>query len=497
MRSIKSRALAIVFVFAVTFLLTLLTRTMPAHAAAKPIHVFSHDRNFPLDVFDLDSKEYVNLSGALVSIGPITSRREGNELRLRFGATDIRLQNNDANVKVGKNQLKLDSPVVLQEGRGLVPLSSLPVLLAQVLGEPINFHPLSRRLFIGNSAVRLTTEIKKTGELALNFTQRVSPRIAADGNSLSLTFTRDGVTSTGANWKFDDPAIASAAYIEGESGPEITIAGKQPLLATFAENGRTILISAAPKAASAPAPIETAQTAPQPSAVPPPQSAPISPVPTNETEANPPSAATTPTLPASLPRNRVAVLIDAAHGGSERGAALSDTLAEKDVTLAIARRLRGELEQRGISAALLRDGDTSLSLDQRAALANSSRPGLYLAIHAGTLGRGMRLYTAMLQPADNAAGLVSWESAQSVYLNSSRSLAQRIAPQLQKRSSDSPVSVLPAPVRPLNNVATAALAIEIAPERGDADMLAKNAYQQSVASALADAIAQARPEAAQ
>src|SRR5690349_15847426 len=103
MRSINSRTLVISFAFAATLLLALLSRTLPVHAAAKPIHVFSHERSFSLDVFELDSKEYVNLGAALVSIGPTISRQEGVQLHLHFGTTEIRLQNNDANVKVGKN----------------------------------------------------------------------------------------------------------------------------------------------------------------------------------------------------------------------------------------------------------------------------------------------------------------------------------------------------------------------------------------------------------
>src|SRR6266704_3786554 len=57
---------------------------------------------------------------------------------------------------------------------------------------------------------------------------------------------------------------------------------------------------------------------------------------------------------------RFLVVIDAAHGGSERGAAFTPKLVEKDVTLAIARRLRRELENRGISVLMLRDSDATL-----------------------------------------------------------------------------------------------------------------------------------------
>src|SRR5437773_4370991 len=80
------------------------------------------------------------------------------------------------------------------------------------------------------------------------------------------------------------------------------------------------------------------------------------------------------------------ILIDAAHGGTESGAVLGPDNLEKDVTLAFARRLRQDLMSRGLQVRLLRDSDTSLSTDQRAVIANVSRPSLYLCIHATSQG---------------------------------------------------------------------------------------------------------------
>src|SRR5579864_6217857 len=51
------------------------------------------------------------------------------------------------------------------------------------------------------------------------------------------------------------------------------------------------------------------------------------------------------------------VIIDAGHGGNDRGAQLSNGVWEKDFTLALARRLKNELLERGIQAHLLRETD--------------------------------------------------------------------------------------------------------------------------------------------
>ena len=56
---------------------------------------------------------------------------------------------------------------------------------------------------------------------------------------------------------------------------------------------------------------------------------------------------------------------------------------EKNVTLAVARRLKAALETRlGVRVLLTRDGDQTVGLDQRAALANNNKADLFLSLHA-------------------------------------------------------------------------------------------------------------------
>jgi N-acetylmuramoyl-L-alanine amidase len=181
-------------------------------------------------------------------------------------------------------------------------------------------------------------------------------------------------------------------------------------------------------------------------------------------------------------------MIDPAHGGSESGAVLSPAILEKDVTLAMARRLRADLNARGIVAELVRDGDVTLSTDDRAAKANSERPALYICLHATSEASGMRIYSAMLGEAQESNGLfVDWNTAQSSSLASSRSAQQQMVAAIQK--SGIRVRALQAPLRPLTNVATAALGIELRPTTADVSQLMSVDYQQNTAAALANGIA--------
>ena len=184
-------------------------------------------------------------------------------------------------------------------------------------------------------------------------------------------------------------------------------------------------------------------------------------------------------------------MVDPAHGGSERGAALTDTLAEKDVTLGFARLLRHELEVRGFAVALLRDADTSSTLDQRAAAANVARAGIYISLHATSQGSGARVYTALLPVEGPSQGAFhAWNAAQSPALPVSRIVAAAIVAEMQKR--EFPVRASSASLRPLNNVSMPAVAVELAPGTdGVADLTNAN-YQQRAASAIADAVVSVR-----
>jgi N-acetylmuramoyl-L-alanine amidase len=206
--------------------------------------------------------------------------------------------------------------------------------------------------------------------------------------------------------------------------------------------------------------------------------------------APPTSQPTVPVQPVPA-QHALLIMIDPAHGGSELGAVLNAAMPEKDVTLAVARRLRQELAARGIQALLTRDNDATISTDQRAQTVNSVHPALYIAIHATSQGSGMRIYTAMLPAAgDNSGPFVDWQTAQASSLNRSRWIQDHVAAGIQKTGF--PFRSLVAPLRPLSNLTVPALAVEIAPTTGDVSQLASIDYQQMVTAALANSIAAVR-----
>src|SRR5438309_9647857 len=112
-----------------------------------------------------------------------------------------------------------------------------------------------------------------------------------------------------------------------------------------------------------------------------------------------------PTPSESPRRTEFFVMIDPSHGGYDTGANFGNKLLEKDITLKLAREPRKELDQRGIPARMLRDSAVDIALDRRAEIANEQRAGLYIALHAGRPGHGVRIYAPLLpDPRQPVAG---------------------------------------------------------------------------------------------
>jgi len=256
----------------------------------------------------------------------------------------------------------------------------------------------------------------------------------------------------------------------------VTVNATIPVIASFSADGRTVTISPTPTAAAASTPAPTSSA---------PGTAPATAQPT-------PAAANAALAAVPAPRRYFAV-VDASHGGDDHGEALSNTLLEKDVTVALAHSLRQELESRGIPTLVLRDSDANLSVDQRAVYANADRAAIYIALHAASSGHGVRVFTALLPfSGDDRGNFRSWTTVQHASLPLSQTAASAVAAEMQKRQI--PVRSLAAPLRPLNNLAGAAIAVEVAPQGSDSSQLTAPDYQQLVTSAVATAIAATRDQ---
>jgi N-acetylmuramoyl-L-alanine amidase len=184
------------------------------------------------------------------------------------------------------------------------------------------------------------------------------------------------------------------------------------------------------------------------------------------------------------------VMIDPSHGGDDTGAVFGNKLLEKDITLKLGRELKKQLEDHGIACRMLRESDVEIALDRRAELTNEQHAGIYIALHAGRPGRGIRVYAPLLpEPQPPVGRFVPWEGAQALALERSKALADAIAGELKKK--DFSAATLSVPLRPLNNIAAPAVAVELAPNE-DLQSLESSKRYTGVASAIVSAIAPLR-----
>jgi N-acetylmuramoyl-L-alanine amidase len=104
----------------------------------------------------------------------------------------------------------------------------------------------------------------------------------------------------------------------------------------------------------------------------------------------------------------VIVAIDAGHGGEDPGAIGPKGTREKDITLAIARKLAALIDKEaGMQAVLIRDGDYYVGLRKRIQLARAAGADLFVSIHADAFKdrrvQGSSVYTLSQRGASSTA----------------------------------------------------------------------------------------------
>jgi N-acetylmuramoyl-L-alanine amidase len=75
------------------------------------------------------------------------------------------------------------------------------------------------------------------------------------------------------------------------------------------------------------------------------------------------------------------IVIDAGHGGHDRGGGPGQRIPEKPYALDIAQRLRRNLRDAGFNTVMTRDGDYFVTLGRRCAVANARRGAIFVSVH--------------------------------------------------------------------------------------------------------------------
>ena len=186
------------------------------------------------------------------------------------------------------------------------------------------------------------------------------------------------------------------------------------------------------------------------------------------------------------------IVIDPGHGGMEPGALGKFGTLEKDVALALGLKLKDVIEKNlPVRVVLTREDDVSISLENRAALANYNKSDLFISIHINSSFRkdahgpetfflsreatddeARRLAYMENNPAEFEEGIVGdsedeitmilWDMAQSAYLKESSLLAETIQEELNHLMRTRNRGIKQAPFKVLSGVACPAVLVEVA-----------------------------------
>jgi N-acetylmuramoyl-L-alanine amidase len=212
--------------------------------------------------------------------------------------------------------------------------------------------------------------------------------------------------------------------------------------------------------------------------------------------------------------------IDPGHGGEEIGVRGGNGLEEKQLTLDVARRLRGLVERGlGVRVILTRDEDRMVGIDERAAAANNGKADLLLSIHAnGALSgspSGAEVFYERLDREGEAvrrslaAGAISlpvvgggtrsievvpWDLAQARHIDASAMLASVLEQELRQRVPMGQRPIQQGPMRLLSAANMPAALVEMAYLTNSAQekAAAGEEFKNAVAQALYNAIVRFR-----
>ncbi|WP_418629354.1 N-acetylmuramoyl-L-alanine amidase [[Clostridium] scindens] len=123
----------------------------------------------------------------------------------------------------------------------------------------------------------------------------------------------------------------------------------------------------------------------------------------------------------SRANNKVIVVLDPGHGGTESGAVGNGAL-EKNLTLKIAKYCKAELEQyNGVEVYMTRDNDATVGLEDRVKYAKGKNADIFVSIHINSTGYGTAYGAEVYYPNSNYNASIS---------NEGKELAQKIQDEL-------------------------------------------------------------------
>ena len=475
-----------------------------APAQSGPLTVLSREGRRGLTTVEAQGHQMVGLDD-LATLLQLTVREDAaaKAVTVSYKTSTIVLTPDQSLASMsGGRLISLPAPLTRQGRRWLVPVEFISRALAPIYDTRIDFRPASRLVVVGDLRVPRVAVLYDDNTNSLNVTFDITPKtttaVVQEQNRLLVRFEADAL----------DAQLPPAPSRQGL------------LLSIRAVEPGTILLDLGPRFASYRTSTPTSSGASAvltiellTSAGPPPANAAPS---AQETLASPPSALPLPVFGGG-PRPAIqTMVIDPGHGGEDHGVTGQNGTLEKNVTMAVARRVKGVIEGRlGIRVLLTHDDDSPIDADGRAAIANNNKADLFISLHTNGSARpgtrGASIFSLSLDrfgedarrqsQADREAlavygggsrdfSLIQWELAQAAHIEGSTALAGLVEQRLRESAGITSVTLQKAPMRSLAGANMPAVLIELGylSNPDEEKVLGSAEFQNAVAQAIAEAI---------
>jgi N-acetylmuramoyl-L-alanine amidase len=459
---------------------------------APSLTVLSREGRRGLALTVVNGQEFVALDD-LAAAFQLAVREASGAVTVTYKARTIVLPPDQALASISGRLVALPSRPMRTGGRWSVPVEFVSRALALVYDARLDLRRTSHLLLVGDVRVpRVTVRHDPLGSaarLTIDATPRAPSSVVQEGGRVVVRFEADALDVV-------PPVMSPQGIINGVRVDGLALGIELgPRFASFRSTTETLdnttrLI------------LDFTARAADPSAA--------------------PAAPATPPAPEIPSLNQPAppistMVIDPGHGGADAGARGARGTLEKDVTLAVARKLKAALEGRlGIRVILTRDDDRHVPLDERSAVANNNKAGLFVSLHANASVRpavqGASLVVAGLSDADRtrtpaaavrlpvfggglrAIELVPWDVAQLGFIRRSDEAARLIAVELQRSVPVAEPAVIHAPFRVIESANMPAVVIELGylSNPDQEAQLATGEFQTTVAQAIMEAVVRFR-----
>ncbi|MEW5978811.1 MAG: N-acetylmuramoyl-L-alanine amidase [Acidobacteriota bacterium] len=464
----------------------LLSYAVGAWPSARPDSFLIHlkDGRKVLPKVILQGRSYLPLTEFLELLDlPYAESASAGYLTTSPPGHQVRFQKDRSQVQVDGSTVVLSYPVWYDGGRWLVPPETVSRVLNRILPRKIDVSDGDSRFNLVGNFVPVSikgSHVEQSSRIVIQFASPVDAEIQTGPSRIVVAFGSQGVEPSQDALGYKDAYVRGVSFEESETQNQLSIdlaqSGLQTKVTHFAAQN-TYLLEVLPSG--------------QPALV--------------SSEGGLFGGRWVPGRKRMPWRH---ITIDPGHGGQDRGAEIKPDVFEKDVTLAIAQKVRWVLQTRlGVNSSLTRTGDETVSLEKRALTANTNQSDLFLSIHIGNWShdRDSKSYVyvakGLVQPDDPSPALsrvrfLPWTSAQAVALGSSIRLAGLFQGILNRElnAGDMSAGYREAPLLVLYPVPMPAVLVELGNVREPKfrETVTDDAFQNRVANIFLAAVSQFR-----